>query len=179
MKNLRFILTLIAINFANLTLAIATAADSQMALAELKNYQVNNAKMMSSGLPDRNQFAALKASGVTKVIDLIPGDRSEEQTLTTDLGLVYVNIPVIWENPTLADFEQYVAAMQDDRGSEGITLTHCKLNWRGSVFTYLYRVTQLNESDETAKRDLLAIWQPDETWQAFIDDVKKHYTLLD
>ena len=55
------------------------------------------------------------------------------------------------------------------------TLTHCKLNWRGSAFVYLYRVTQLNEADEIARADMDKIWQPDETWQAFIDEVKAAY----
>jgi hypothetical protein len=43
------------------------------------------------------------------------------------------------------------------------------------VFTYLYRITQLNEPEETARKDLLAIWRPNATWQDFIDLVIAHY----
>lgn len=144
-------------------------------LDSLENYQVNSPTMISSGLPTEAQFIALKALGVNKVIDLIPGDRSDEATLMRSLGLTYHNVQVAWEHPTLNNFQQYVGYMQSNPTDTGITLTHCKLNWRGAVFTYLYRVTQLGHSHKEAKQDLLAIWQPDETWQGFIDQVLTHY----
>jgi len=50
-------------------------------------------------------------------------------------------------------------------------LTHCKLNWRGAVFTYLYRITALGEPELSAKQDLLAIWQPNQTWFTFMNTV--------
>ncbi len=150
--------------------AFENALNSQ--LSDLKNYQVNSTKMLSSGLPNAEQFETLKAMGVTNVIDLIPGDRTEESNLMKAMELNYHNIQVDWENPTVENFNEYVAVMKQYYSSKGSTLTHCRLNWRGAVFTYLYRVTQLNEPEEQAKLDLLAIWQPNETWQSFIDDVK-------
>ncbi|GAA0852660.1 protein tyrosine phosphatase family protein [Aliiglaciecola litoralis] len=144
-------------------------------LADLKNYQVNTARMVSSGLPNRQHFETLKSQGVTHVIDLIPGDRADEIAMMEALGLGYHNVQVDWENPTLANFDDYVLSMQQSLSKDGKTLTHCRLNWRGAVFTYLYRVTQLNESEQSARQDMLAIWQPNETWQAFIDQVKAKY----
>ena len=61
------------------------------------------------------------------------------------------------------------------RPEEGKVLTHCKLNWRGAVFTYLYRITVLSEDEKTAKQDLLAIWQPNSTWFAFMNKVIEHH----
>jgi len=145
-------------------------------LADLKNFQVNTPKMISSGLPTQQHFEALKTMGITMVVDLIPGDRTEEANLMVALELPYHNISVDWENPTVENFEQYVKIMNQSYGNDGITLTHCKLNWRGSVFTYLYRTTQLNESEESAKQDLVAMWpQPNDVWLAFIDKVKAKY----
>ena len=40
---------------------------------------------------------------------------------------------------------------------------------RVSVFVYLFRVIYLKEAPEVAFQDLLEIWQPDDTWQAFIE----------
>lgn len=140
-------------------------------LSDLKNYQVNSAQMMSAGLPTEEHFRTLKAMGVTRVIDLIPGDRSEERDLMTELDLSYTNIAVEWQNPTTDNFRDYVDAMQQSDISEGVTLTHCRLNWRGAVFTYLYRVTQLNHPEEIARKDMLEIWEPNNTWQEFIDQV--------
>jgi hypothetical protein len=140
-------------------------------LSDLKNYHVDTPNMVSSGMPNQGHFETLKAMGVTKVIDLIPGDRNEESSLMNELNLTYYNIQVEWENPTLKNFREYILTMKQFNKSEGITLTHCRLNWRGAVFTYLYRVTQLKESEELAKQEMLAIWEPNETWQDFIDAV--------
>ena len=90
------------------------------------------------------------------------------------LGMDYHNIQVEWENPTVANFVDYVTFM-DSPAQQGVTLTHCKLNWRGAVFTYLYRVIRLQEDEAAAREDMLAIWQPNETWQQFINKVKQHY----
>ena len=127
--------------------------------------------MISSGLPNQGHFETLKAMGVAKVVDLIPGDRTEQASLMNELSLTYYNIQVEWGNPTIENFREYIKTMKQFNQSEGITLTHCRLNWRGAVFTYLYRVTQLKESEELAKQEMLAIWEPNETWQDFIDAV--------
>jgi hypothetical protein len=144
-------------------------------LSDLKNYHVDTPNMVSSGLPNLGHFETLKAMGVTKVIDLIPGDRKAHSSLMNELNLTYYNIQVEWGNPTIKNFREYISTMKQFNKSEGITLTHCRLNWRGAVFTYLYRVTQLNESEELAKQDMLAIWQPNEVWQDFIDEVIEKY----
>jgi protein tyrosine phosphatase (PTP) superfamily phosphohydrolase (DUF442 family) len=144
-------------------------------LYDLKNYHIDTPNMVSSGMPNQGHFETLKNMGVTKVIDLLPGDRKEESSLMKELNLTYYNIQVEWENPTLKNFREYILTMKQFNKSEGITLTHCRLNWRGAVFTYLYRVTQLKESEESAKQDMLAIWVPNEIWQGFIDEVMSKY----
>lgn len=172
-----FTITFIGLIFTTfLTTGISSAktleVDVNPVLDGLKNYQVNTPIMHSSGLPNTEQFSALKALGVTKVIDLIPGDRTEEIRLMKLMDLRYHNIQVDWDNPTVENFNDYALILKQSNDIEGITLTHCRLNWRGAVFTYLYRVTQLNEPEELAKQDLDAIWEPNETWQIFIDNVK-------
>jgi len=170
------IIPLITIYFGVLSFhssALSIGADP--ALDNLTNFQVNTPDMVSAGLPNREQFEALKKEGVFNVVDLIPGDRSEEFKLMKTLDLQYQNIAVEWDNPTLENFDDYVIAMQRFEQNGGITLTHCKLNWRGAVFTYLYRVTHLYEPEAVAKKDLDATWQPNETWQRFIEDVKEKY----
>ena len=167
------LMLIVAFVFVTNVHSVEDALSSQ--LADLKNYQVNSSKMLSSGLPNQKHFETLKAMGVTKVIDLIPGDRTAESNLMKDLDLSYHNIQVEWENPTIDNFNEYVSFMQQSNKSEGITLTHCRLNWRGAVFTYLYRVIHLKESENIAETDMLEIWQPDEVWTKFIDKVKAQY----
>ena len=178
MKKFSFLITFMF--FASI-LAFSSSAESEdnknpKGLEGLKNYQVNTATMLSAGLPSQQHFETLRSMGVTSVIDLIPGNRSDEISLMSTLNLNYGNIQVEWENPTLKNFIDYVAYMKNFNSSGGKVLTHCRLNWRGAVFTYLYRVTQLNESEENARKDMLSIWEPNETWQTFIETVKAHYS---
>lgn len=157
---------------------ITQSEDITMSLASIKNFQHNTAFMYSSGLPNETQFALLKENGFTHVIDLIPGDRAAEIQTTAKLGLNYFNVPVEWEAPTLANFLNYVAYMESIKDQQGTVLTHCKLNWRGAAFTYLYRVAILGESEVNAKEDLLAIWQPNPVWYALMRDVLAHFNSL-
>lgn len=135
---------------------------------------MNTPAMISSGLPNEHHFNLLAEHGVTHVIDLIPGDRSAEINLLKSTSLTYHNIAVDWHNPKLEHFNDYVIAMEQGM-NKGKVLTHCKLNWRGAVFTYLYRVIKLQEDETIVKQDMLAIWQPNEVWQDFITQVKVHY----
>ncbi|MEP0778633.1 hypothetical protein NDI39_13550 [Microcoleus sp. ZQ-A2] len=43
---------------------------------------------------------------------------------------------------------------------------------------YLYRLIYEGISDEQAKSDLQKIWTPNDTWQAFIQQVIEPYQLL-
>lgn len=150
----------------------------QPSLSTLTNYQQNNAFMLSSGLPEPAHFALLKDEGVTHVIDLIPGNRSGEINSTAGVALTYFNVPVDWEAPSLTNFLNYAAFMQRIDTENEKVLTHCKLNWRGAAFTYLYRVAVLGENEADAKSDLMAIWHPNPTWYAFMSDVITHYNTL-
>lgn len=151
--------------------ATVAAPQAEVTLESLTNYQVNNEHMVSSGLPSAAHFQLLKDEGISRVIDLIPGERGQEQLMVEALSLNYHNIQVEWEHPTLANFKEYTGYMAQANSANDKVLTHCKLNWRGAVFTYLYRITALGESELSAKQDLLAIWQPNQTWFQFINTV--------
>ena len=181
MSNVLLPLTLLTavapIAHANTQAVTQPVKNEIVSLDSLTNYQINNSFMQSSGLPAPEHFAFLKAKGVTHVIDLIPGDRSEEAGLTQALGLHYTNIPVDWEQPTVEHFERYVLAMAQAEPAKEKVLTHCKLNWRGASFTYLYRITVLGEDENLAKEDLLSIWQPNVTWFTFMGEaISRHNT---
>lgn len=179
MSNVLLPLTLLTavapIAHANTQAVTQPVKNEIVSLDSLTNYQINNSFMQSSGLPAPEHFAFLKAKGVTHVIDLIPGDRSEEAGLTQALGLHYTNIPVDWEQPTVEHFERYVLAMAQAEPAKEKVLTHCKLNWRGASFTYLYRITVLGEDENLAKEDLLSIWQPNVTWFTFMGEAISRY----
>ncbi|QQE63500.1 hypothetical protein GFS31_01650 [Leptolyngbya sp. BL0902] len=127
--------------------------------------------LATAGQPTEAEFVALAQAGYEVVINLaLPtSDHAlpDEQAAVAGLGMAYVAIPVVWENPTLTDLDQFFAAMDTYQGRK--ILVHCALNMRVSVFVYLYRVLKLGLDPAAAQQDLLSIWQPNECWQRFID----------
>jgi protein tyrosine phosphatase (PTP) superfamily phosphohydrolase (DUF442 family) len=133
--------------------------------------------LATAGQPTEAEFAALAQAGYEVVVNLsLPtSDHAlpDEKATVEGLGMVYVAIPVVWENPTLADLDQFFEAMETHR--ERMVFVHCALNMRVSVFVYLYRVLKLGLNPAIAQRDLLAIWQPNGHWQRFVDQAMEAF----
>lgn len=169
-KNLvkHFILMILTLNIGQ-----SNASSLDESLHEIKNFKFVAENLASSGMLDLSDYQYIKSYGFKHVINLIPGMQLKERRHVESLGLSYEQIPVDWQNPTLKDFKQFVGYMKsygDDK-----TYIHCQLNWRASAFVYLYRVTQLGVDKAQAKKDMLAIWEPENQWQTFIETVLKAY----
>lgn len=134
--------------------------------------------LWSSGQLSARDIAALPGHGVKVVVNLalptsvnaLPG----EAELVTREGLDYVHIPVVWERPEPEQFERFVAVLAAYAGST--VWVHCARNMRVSAFLYLYRSLVRGEPDSEASFPMREVWVPDDTWRAFIADVKAHRT---
>jgi len=119
----------------------------------------------TSGQPTKEQFSAIKDYGYQTIVNLtLPTSTNalpDEKQVVENLGMQYVHIPVIWENPTLEDVEQFFSVMKAN--AEQKTFVHCAANMRVSAFMYLYRRIHDRMGDEEAKKYLDRIWQPNET----------------
>tara|TARA_B100000886_G_scaffold250087_1_gene176326 strand:+ start:329 stop:865 length:537 start_codon:yes stop_codon:yes gene_type:complete len=102
-------------------------------------------------------------------------DSSEDKSrlgidkLIRGTGARYVQLPVDWFQPTAEDFNHFVGAV--GANNERNILVHCQMNYRASAFSFLYRVIQGDEDFEKAKKDMLSVWTPDNTWTSFINEV--------
>lgn len=131
--------------------------------------------LWSSGQLSKADIERLPGLAIEAVINLalptstnaLPG----EAELVTGFGMAYVQIPVIWENPTLEKLEQFFDVMQAFEGRK--VWVHCAMNMRASAFLYLYRKLVRKEPEADARLPMDKIWSPDETWQTFIDDAVK------
>lgn len=136
------------------------------------NYRCLSDRVGTAGQPLPAQFAAIAAAGYQVVINLALPDSTNalpnEQALVEDLGMIYIAVPVVWEDPRLEDLRRFFAVMDEHR--ERSVFVHCALNWRVSCFMFLYQVLVQGIDLGTAKRELLAVWQPNATWQRFLDD---------
>ena len=79
----------------------------------------------------------------------------------------YVQIPVVWEQPTEANLASFLHAMTMYESQR--VFIHCAANMRVSVFMALYRIRSLGWSRDDAMQMVYEIWQPNEIWSRFIE----------
>lgn len=158
-----------------LLVLIATSATTAVAaeLSDISNFRQYSALFASSGQPTKEQFELIGDAGFERIVYIAFSNSGKaipnEDEIVKDLGMEYVHIPVIWDNPGSADFYAFADVMQ--RYPDKKSLLHCQVNYRASAFSFLYRVLYEGVDVATAKADMNSVWQPDETWQALIFEV--------
>ena len=126
--------------------------------------------LTTSGQPTEGELALIASAGFDRVIFLAftnyPKAVAHEDYVVRDQGLQFIHIPVEWESPSPADFAAFAAMMQTF--DSGRTLVHCEVNFRASVFGFLYQVLFEGADLDEATSLMQSIWVPDDTWEAFI-----------
>ena len=144
----------------------------------ITNYLPISDTLATAGQPAAEHFAVIRAAGYEVVVNLAMPTSTDalpnEGELVAAQGMAYVHIPVVWEAPTEEDLERFFAVMDRNRGRK--VLVHCALNMRVSCFVFLYRVLRLGTLAAEAWQDVLAIWEPNEVWQRFVDDMLEKST---
>lgn len=143
-------------------------------LPDIINWRRRDERITLSGQPTEQQLAQIKALGVTHIINLGPhsndGALPDEAGSVSDCGMEYIYIPVDFENPTDADFDQFCSALSALPDKQ--IHVHCIYNARVSAFFYRYANEGLG-GDAKAAFDLMdGIWRPGGVWAAFIGDEK-------
>lgn len=123
--------------------------------------------LVTSGQPTAEALAGLSAQGFGAVIYLAPPTVSDAVPAEADLvrkqGMEFVNIPIPFNNPTRADFQAFIAAM--DRLGGRKVLVHCQVNMRASSMTFLYRVIVRGVQPEQAYESVAKVWSPHGPWK--------------
>jgi protein tyrosine phosphatase (PTP) superfamily phosphohydrolase (DUF442 family) len=148
-----------------------------MGIQNITNYLKIKPWLGTAGMPTIEQLKIIADSGYQSIINLAldqsPGAITDEDLLVNQLGMKYFHVPVNWEQPKVSDYLCFSAIMQKLAGEK--IFVHCVLNMRVSVFTYLYRVLQLEDSSKEAYKDILKIWEPNHSWQTFMMEVLSQY----
>ncbi len=141
-------------------------------LEDIYNFLQLSDRIATAGQPTISQYPAIADAGYQTVINLALKESAnvlpDEAAIANNLGLEYIHIPVLWESPTLENFQEFVVVMNARKDRQ--VFVHCAANMRVSAFMYLYRRID-RVDDETARADLAKIWQPNEIWQNFIDSM--------
>lgn len=140
---------------------------------DIFNYLEYSDSFATAGQPTEDEFELISDAGFERIVYIAfstdPRAVPSEDKLVRDLGMDYVQIPVVWASPAVADFESFAAVMQRDPGKK--TLLHCQANFRASAFGFLYRVLHEGVPIAEAKAEMNAVWEPNETWRQLIFDV--------
>ena len=115
----------------------------------------------------------LKSQGVTLIIDLRDSPPDDHRQEVEAIGMQYVNVPVAWRSPEVADFEKFRDAMIANPDAH--VLVQCQANYRASAFTYLYRVLEAGAPEAEARADMNRIWEPEGTWADFVENVHETF----
>lgn len=139
---------------------------------DILNWRRIDERVTTSGQPTEDELVALSDLGVTTIINLGPhsnkGALDNEPASVAALGMAYVYIPVDFDAPTAADFEQFCKAMEDTQ-SQNVHV-HCIYNARVSAFFYLYLQKTGAMSEPDARILMDSIWKPGGVWAEFIGD---------
>lgn len=159
-----------SLRVALLPLVMTTAAGAA-GFDGLSNYLEYSDRFSSSGQPTAAQLELLKDAGFERIIYIAFTDHENalpnEDRLVKALEMEYLQVPVDWAAPAPGDFYLVAGAMHE--APQKRTLLHCQVNYRAAVFSFLYRVIYEGVPLDEARRDLQRVWEPNETWQRYID----------
>ena len=146
--------------------------DNMTELDHIFKWRRINARLTTSGQPDVDQLANIRKLGVTHVINLGlghgEGALEDEADHVVALGMIYIHIPVDFENPTDQDFEDFQDAMAGIQDTK--VHVHCIYNARVSAFIYRYAKSNAEIGEDAALANMHSIWRPGDDWAAFIGD---------
>ena len=145
----------------------------------IRDYYQIDENIATSGQPTPQQFSLIADAGYRVIINLAmscsTNALADEGAIVTDLGMVYVQIPVVWEHPRLEDvrlFFQATESFQDWR-----IWVHCAKNMRVSCFIYLWQKYVRQLPDAVAIYPMNEIWQPTGVWQELIEQSQSEFVL--
>ena len=126
----------------------------------------------TSGQPTSSQLKLLVKKGYEVIINLaqdsIVGKVAfNEKGILESSGIIYIHIPVDFDNPLESDFKKFVSVISKFNGKK--IWIHCAANMRVSAFIYKYRRDILKLEHDKIIIDLERIWIPNEIWNSFLN----------
>ncbi len=146
-----------------------------MAIEDIRNFAPVSADLATGGQPSEQQVRELSAAGFEVIVNLGLLDPryclADEAGLAASLGVEYHHIPVDFNAPRAGDLDTFFDVMDGARARK--VFVHCAANYRVSSFVALYGQARLGWSASEADAHVRRIWQPNETWTAFIETCRR------
>lgn len=134
---------------------------------KILNYIKVNESISTAGQPTIEQFALIKEEGFKVVINLALSNSSNalenEDKIVSEQGLVYIHLPVDFENPKRDDLILFLKLLQNLENKK--VLVHCAKNYRVTAFMYVYHKYILNSPLQNVDLSIFDEWTPSQKWQ--------------
>lgn len=141
-------------------------------MKDLLNFHQITETIATSGQPSAHQFLGVVKEGYSAVVNLAtfasPSAVIKEDKIVTDLGMLYIHIPVDWEAPTVEDLKVFFGVMEALDGQK--VLVHCAMNYRVSAFMYKYLTLIKGNEHDASTSPILRSWQPSmsDSWKSIL-----------
>ncbi|HKV73245.1 MAG TPA: sulfur transferase domain-containing protein [Gemmatimonadales bacterium] len=111
-------------------------------------------KLLSGGQPTADHLKALKAAGVEVVVDIrdpMEPRPLDEPALVRQLGMEYINVPLVTGRQTDADMDRILAALRNNKDRQ--VFYHCASGNRigGPIIPYLILDMGMEEEDAVSE----------------------------
>lgn len=124
------------------TMVPAQTAPSAISNIDIRNFGQMDTNYYRGAQPKKDDYEALKALGITTIIDLQDEPTKYEKTAAESLGMKYINIPMDdAEYPSEASIAEFLKNINDP--ANGVMYVHCKGGkHRTGVTGAVYRFTK-------------------------------------
>jgi len=141
-------------------------------MSSIYNFKQVSGLLVCAGQPTETQLKQLADEKYQVIINLamptgkfaLPG----EENIVAALGIDYLPIPVVFDDPQLSELLTFINYMDQHAGKK--TIVHCVANYRASAFTGLYLFAKDELTAGQLQEFIEDVWQPDDIWQQFIDE---------
>lgn len=148
-----------------------------MAIGNSYNFRRVSDDLTTSGVVGANRLLGLEPEGYEVVVNLLPDDSEyavpDERGIVESQGVEYVYIPVTFDRPRYADFEQFCTALENASGKK--IHVHCAANYRVSAFYALYAMKHGLWDEAQAQAFIEDLWRPEDSrgWPEFMAEVRE------
>jgi len=137
-----------------LTLLFALPLFAQQEVPPIRNFLRINEQFCSGGQPRLEHLQQLKDDGVKAIINLRPAVEhraAEEEAKAKELGLRYINIPVVFSDPKEEQATEFLRVTDDPANRPAFI--HCASAIRVGAFWMIRRVLRDGWSIEKAEAE--------------------------
>ena len=139
-------------------------------ISNIYNFLNLSNELATAGQPLEEELEYVSEEGYEVVVNLALADAdyslNDEKGTVNKLGMEYIHIPVIWQNPTSEDLDKFFDVVEKYKNKK--VFIHCAANMRVSSFIALYRVIKEGWDYSDAMNDVYKIWRPNKIWSDFI-----------